>query len=103
MFETGTVKFFDRRQEKRFGFLSLQNGEDIHFHFDNGRVLIFDSYPKFVQGATLQEPRKGDNLLFLRAESWNKRTKERRTKADVWVHQANWQDILHRYPSLPYY
>mgnify|MGYP001613302669 CR=1 FL=1 len=42
--ETGTVKWFDAREGKRFGFIKLESGEELFFHFNDGQYIevVFD-------------------------------------------------------------
>jgi hypothetical protein len=70
----GVVKFFDAREGKRFGFLKLENGNDLFFHFNDGQVIVDGKKaPEFsgsavieVNGKTrgLRDPRPDDILLF---------------------------------------
>lgn len=68
--ERGKVKFFDSRDEKRFGFLLLPSGEEVFFHFnDGGPVEAGPTQPLFRTQLRPREPRKGDTLVFLRSSN----------------------------------
>ena len=65
--ETGSVKFFDSRDNKRFGFLRLESGEEIFFHFNDGEnIEAGENEPLFCGGKMKREPKKGDRLVFNR-------------------------------------
>ena len=59
--EIGTVKFFDNRDNKRFGFITVEGGGEIFFHFNDGEN---------AEGSKLEvEPKKGDTVVFRRKTS----------------------------------
>lgn len=66
--EKGFVKFFDNRDNKRFGFLRLETGEEIFFHFNDGAVPQAGvGQPELVEGVLKREPRKYDSVVFERS------------------------------------
>ena len=70
--ETGIVKFFDSRDNKRFGFISVDGGREIFFHFNDGEnVEVRGGEPRFCGGKLRREPRKGDELCFERKPGYN--------------------------------
>ncbi len=75
--EQGTVKFFDVREPKRFGFLKLESGEEIFFHYHDqvvgGRSLGWEQ----------TFPKPGDVIFFVRSNG------QRGTKASPWVTAEN--------------
>jgi len=75
--ERGTVKFFDSRDNKRFGFIRLESGEEIFFHFNDGEHFTNDGEDPVFTGSgertgkdrqryVLRDPKKGDELVFER-------------------------------------
>jgi len=65
--ETGIVKFFDSRDNKRFGFVTVDGGGEIFFHFNDGENIEADkSEPKFSGGKLKSKPKKGDRIAFER-------------------------------------
>lgn len=93
--ETGVVKWFDSRETKRFGFLKLESGEEIFFHFNDGRHSeVRDGQVQLSEGATivyqgktrrLRQPKPDDVILFTR--SWGSRG----FKAAPWGYKASWE------------
>ncbi len=59
---TGTVKFFNN--EKGYGFISQENGEDIFVHYSN---IAGDGYKSLDEGQAVEfevgPGRKGDEAL----------------------------------------
>lgn len=87
--ETGTVKFFDNRDNKRFGFLSLDNGEEIFFHYNDGAAVkrglgrvVFDE-----RSGLSRDPRKGDRIAFERDRG------RRGVKACPWTFADDYQRV----------
>ena len=63
--ETGTVKFFDSRDNKRFGFIAVDDGGEIFFHFNDGEnIEASGDEPRFCGGKLNREPKKGDVIVF---------------------------------------
>jgi cold shock CspA family protein len=59
--ETGIVRFFDSRPEKRFGFIAADKGGDVFFHHNNqnqGLAIDYDRMPK-----------AGDRVDFIRGDA----------------------------------
>ena len=65
--EEGIVKFFDSRDNKRFGFIIDENGKEIFFHFNDGENIIAGKEDAvFSEGKLRTEPKKGDAIVFIR-------------------------------------
>lgn len=111
MEEFGVVKFFDEREGKKFGFLSVINmwggkptGEEIFFHYNDRRSIHgnpFSGKAEFSLDFNLdnRSPRQGDQLVFERALG-----SKGRDKASPWDYAeyyglANLDMDLHQ--SLP--
>lgn len=63
--EIGTVKFFDSRDNKRFGFIAVDGGGEIFFHFNDGEnIEAGGDEPRFCGGKLNREPKKGDVIVF---------------------------------------
>jgi cold shock CspA family protein len=86
--QRGTVKFFDSREHKLFGFIIPDSGTgSIFFHFNNGMKVAprkrSDIMPPLVTG-DMRMPKKGDYVVF---ESEDAR---RGPKVRVWAFAADW-------------
>lgn len=69
--EIGRVKFFDSRENKRFGFFRTAPGEEIFFHFNDGQTFEVSTYLETKvewKDGRLRDPRRGDEIVFERAE-----------------------------------
>ena len=77
--ETGKVKFFDTRPDKRYGFILVDGGtEQLFFHYNDGQFLIAGkTQPKFSDKATvvsqgktyrMGDPKQDDLVVFERAD-----------------------------------
>lgn len=96
--ETGSVRFFDSRPEKRFGFVLLETEEEIFFHFNDGQFVIpGEKEPKFSGSATqviqgkacrLRDPRKDDKVVFVRAPG------SKGDKASPWGYETHYERAL---------
>ena len=65
--ETGTVKFFDSRDNKRYGFIVVDGGGEIFFHFNDGENITTNkTKPSFCAGKVKRDPVKGDRIIFER-------------------------------------
>jgi len=74
--ETGTVKFFNAQQGKRFGFVRTESGEELFFHFNDGEFIIPGKVqPEFSEKAqmtikgqlrSLRDPQRDDIVIFNR-------------------------------------
>lgn len=67
--ENGTVKFFDSRNNKRYGFIVVDGGGEIFFHYNDGGNFgvtynLGDPMVSFVGGKLGTEPKKGDRVVF---------------------------------------
>ena len=71
MLTTGTVKFFDSRDNKRFGFIRKENGQEVFFHLNDFGPLSLDNATGDIEfgrnGAASRMPSKGDVLVFSEA------------------------------------
>lgn len=80
MFDQGVVKFFDSRKEKRYGFLILEDGTEIFFHFNDGQIILpGEEEPEFSGKSTmvikgkpmgLRDPQKDDKIVFHRSPGY---------------------------------
>ena len=69
--EIGTVKFFDSRDNKRFGFIDVNGGGEIFFHFNDGEnIEAGGDEPRFCGGKLNKEPKKGDVVIFERKSGY---------------------------------
>lgn len=99
MVEYGIVKFFDEREGKRFGFLTVLDGdgnptkEEVFFHYNDGEFIGHDgenpifcgsSIQKDGQPVRLRSPQKDDKLVFLRSAG------SRGDKACPWGFAETW-------------
>ena len=91
--ETGIVKFFDSRDNKRFGFIKLESGEEIFFHFNDGRVATseVDGWihwlrPDEVYRSYLEYPKIGDRLMFERTQG------KKGPKASPWTTEKYYKE-----------
>ncbi len=64
--EYGTVKWFDSREEKRYGFIVRDTGGEIFFHLNDGRGFgMGEERPVFSEGVRLSHiPLPGDRVAF---------------------------------------
>jgi cold shock CspA family protein len=77
--ETGFVKFFDSRDNKRFGFITVDGGGEIFFHFNDGRNLRpGETEPYFGEGLPSADPRKDQRVVF------NRSSNKKGDKASPW-------------------
>lgn len=84
--ETGTVKFFDSRDNKRFGFIRKDNGEEVFFHFNDGQCIVPGNFePGFEEGRVTREPRKGDVVVF------NEKSARKGNKASPWSYADDYE------------
>ena len=78
---SGVVQLFLNDPIKRYGFIKLNDGIDIFFHYNSGRrpLRAFDGNAlKFVKDTNLRDPKKGDKLVLetevspkgIRAKIW---------------------------------
>ncbi len=96
--ESGIVKFFDSRDNKRFGFLRLESGEEIFFHFNDGENLEEgDEEPQFCGGRPGHDPQKGDRLVFERNHGY------KGPKAAPWGFAQDYERIQKAIDSRPRY
>ena len=108
--ENGIVKFFDDRDGKQFGFLTVLNeedqetGEEIFFHFNDGQfVEIVAGDIEFVgrvfseNGLHMWHPKIGDRLAFSRTPG-----KDGRDKACPWTYAEGYNNRVHKL-TAPYY
>lgn len=90
--ETGVVKFFDGRDNKRFGFIVLESGEEIFFHYNDGRAPFVSrnalnwDFPNVNARTALDYPLAGNRLYFERAKGSNGRP-----KASPWTSQEHYE------------
>lgn len=69
--QTGSVKFFDNRDNKRFGFIVVNGGGEIFFHYNDGEnIEAGTDTPQFCGGKLNDEPKKGDIIVFERSSGY---------------------------------
>lgn len=78
--EKGRVKFFNNQDNKLFGFLRLESGEEIFFHLNDFQLLYFGDGNDFnFHGGAFdrvsRNPIKGEMIYFERSEGSNGRDK----------------------------
>lgn len=98
--ETGTVKWFNASEGKRFGFIQLESGEEIFFHFNDGQYIevTFDDIngartkftgkgTRVAEGKTrrLRDPKQDEVIVFERTQG------PKGDKASPWGYNATWQ------------
>jgi len=94
--ESGYVKFFDAREGKLFGFLVDELGNELFFHYSDGRsVRVWESHfgdVKFVDlvesTTPLRFPKKGDRLAFDRGRN------AKGPKARPWCFKREYDNAL---------
>lgn len=94
--KTGIVRFFDSRDNKRFGFISIGFGQDIFFHLNDQRSVVVD-----VSGDTVftpinsggKVPKVGDRIVFTVA-----RGDGGRPKASPWTFEEDCLRLNERHP-----
>ncbi len=97
--ETGYVKFFDTREGKLFGFLVDEMGDELFFHYSNGRAVQISTPTygpmkdeKIVDlvdpKSPLRYPKKGDRLMYIRGRN------TKGPKAAAWCYQSDYDDKL---------
>lgn len=96
--ETGTVKFFDVREGKRFGFVvvetGLWKGKEVFFHGNDVQFIkAGKEEPEFTGSATntykgktyrQRDPKPGDMIVFHVTQGY------RGDKASPWAHKSNY-------------
>lgn len=92
--ETGIVKFFDGRDNKRFGFIVLESGEEIFFHYNDGMIaaagescLVWYT-PNRNSRTALDYPKSGERLYFQRAKG------SKGPKASPWTSEKYYKEAL---------
>lgn len=88
---TGTVKFFDSRPEKRFGFIIPdQPGQEIFFHLGDGqRVIPGKVAPEFIANRQpTRIPQQGDRVVY------NVGLGAKGPKASPWGYEKEYQEAL---------
>lgn len=94
--ETGTVKFFDSRKEKRFGFITVDGGGEIFFHFNDGETIEAAQTSLILTGGKLnREPQKGDRIHFERTRGG------KGFKACPWIFSEDYSRALKELESRP--
>ena len=89
MVEIGTVKFFDEREGKKFGFLSVPGKTDVFFHFnDRKKASIQGGEVSFASanGQAFLYPQKGAEIAFERTPA------RQGDKASPWTWAQSWRD-----------
>jgi hypothetical protein len=110
MVERGIVKFFDDRDGKHFGFLTVLNnggnptGHDMFFHYNDGGFIgndgvnpIFEGIYKWVAGKIyrLRTPQIGEIIVFSRAPG------RKGDKACPWGFAEEWDTTIKWLNSRP--
>jgi len=94
--ELGTVKFFNNRDDKRFGFIVADTGDEVFFHLNNGVNIKIESVKGlWRQGfgstyayASGKFPKNGDRLIFKREEG------RKGPKACFWAFMSEYELAL---------
>lgn len=96
----GTVKWFDSRPEKRFGFITLQDGmAEVFFHLNDGRRIKAGRLdPMFVDGERLERiPQQGDRVVFTSTSA------PKGPKASAWGFEDDYVRAQRAIASRPVY
>jgi hypothetical protein len=97
--EIGKVHWFDSRDGKRFGFINVRGEEkEIFFHFNDGCYPEIGSDGKnifFTSEGVKKEPRKGDRIVFLRANA------KRGPKACSWCFAKDYEQLEKQIATPP--
>lgn len=103
--DTGTVKFFDGREGKRFGFLVVDStNEELFFHFNDWTwIAAGKREPEFNSdfrilghpNAKPVEPKKGDRIAFQRTPT------PRESKACPWMYESMYQRVAEQIRKRP--
>ena len=108
--EQGVVKSFNPKGDKRFGFLETNDGQELFFHHNDGRALVFRDGPVFLEEKSPEYPQVGDTLFFVRDEGregqkaspWGFEFQLRKTKREVGLKLlVACPYLVERYPCLP--
>lgn len=93
--EKGTVKFFDERPDKNYGFITLESGEEIFFHLDGRFTVTIDPNsitPVFNSRMSKDErrvPKKGERICCTKKSG----AETKRVRADPWCFADDWERI----------
>lgn len=94
----GTVIFYDKRVGKQFGFVEIAEGEQIYFHFKDGRELeIVDHKIGFSKGEIKNEPKMGDRIVFEITHNCEG------PKASQWAYVGEHESAMKDIASTPMY
>jgi cold shock CspA family protein len=94
--QRGTVKFFNNRDDKLYGFIIPDNqSDDVFFHFNNGKIVEAGATGPALKDGDLRMPRKGDYLVFEVVAS------RKGPKVSVWAFSSDWERELHKSPDMP--
>jgi len=102
--ETGTVKWFN--VQKLFGFIMAEDGLEIWFHLNDGRLMGVDRIKKTVEFSEFQSiygvptkrlkiPVQGDEVVFIRSSN------SHGPKASPWSYKAIYERGLEVIKILP--
>ncbi|QQG42261.1 MAG: cold shock domain-containing protein [Candidatus Woesebacteria bacterium] len=105
--ETGTVKWFDAREGKKFGFVTAEDGKEIFFHYNDGRPIQvnvtkrrveFSDQPTFQTKdgvRRLRDPKPGDKIVFVRTQGY------KGDKASPWSFKSIHDKAIDQIAKLP--
>ena len=105
--EIGTVKWFDTREGKKFGFVTDEDGKEIFFHFNDGRLIrvnVTKRRPEFSDEPTfktkegirrLRDPKPGDQIVFTRTQGY------KGDKASPWCFKSIYDKAIEQVAKLP--
>lgn len=63
--QRGTVKIFFWQPGKRYGFIIGENGNEIFFHFNQGKEFIAGTFrPLFSSRMQTRDPKTGDEVCL---------------------------------------
>lgn len=109
--ETGTVLHYNPAGGKKYGFVRTDAGEELFFHFNDGRAISFKDGPVFLENTKPPEsPRKDDVIFFTRAEGregqkaspWGFEFQLRQAKRKVGLELLRaCPELVERFPCLP--
>jgi len=84
----GAVRFFNNNRGKRFGFVMTESGEDLFFHFNQGRRPVLTADGVYLGGKTPErDPEPGDAVRFELSEG------RKGVRAGIWCYASDYEKL----------